>query len=51
MININQNKVEYLRKLIPDVRIVRTVKHKSGRHKYYVEEIPEVLNALKEYKD
>ena len=51
MININQNQVEYLRTLIPDVRIVRTVKQKSKRHNYFVEETSAVLNALKEYKD
>lgn len=46
MIKINKDEAAYLRERFPDVTLTRTMKQKSKRHRYYVEESRKVLGAL-----
>lgn len=46
MIRIGKDEAAYLRERFPDVTITRTMKKKSKRHSYYVEESRKVLAAL-----
>jgi hypothetical protein len=46
MIAINKSEKEAISKRFPDVHIVRTMKQKSKRHRYYCEENPAVLRFL-----
>ena len=49
MIRIGKEEAAYLRDRFPDVTITRTMKQKSKRHRYYVEESRKVLNALDKF--
>lgn len=46
MIAISKSEKVLINKLVPEAKIVRTVKGKSDRHKYYCEEAPAVLKIL-----
>lgn len=50
MILISKDERDRLVKKMPEVYIRRTMKGKSERHKYYVEETDKVLQALKEIR-
>ena len=51
MICISKAEAKELRKLIPDVFIMRTVKQKSGnRGKCYTEESPKIISAIKKMR-
>lgn len=47
MIQITQREKEALIREHPDFHVHRTVKQKSKRHHYYIEENPRVLRALR----
>lgn len=47
MIAINKQEKEEILKRFPHVCIVRTMKQKSGRHRYYCEEQPAVVRFIK----
>ena len=53
MVYITKDEAEYLRKVIPEVHIVKTcrLKNKSNRGKRYAEETRSVITALREYRD
>ena len=46
MVSINKDECEYIREHFPKVYIVRTMKQKSKRHKYYCEENWKVIKYL-----
>ena len=46
MINIDKKEAEKIRKKYPDVRITRTMKTKSSRHIYYMEESDKYLELI-----
>lgn len=46
MIAINKYEKEEISRQFPDVHIVRTMKQKSKRHRYYCEESPAVMRFL-----
>lgn len=50
MIQISKEEAEMLRSINPKVFIRRTVKQKSKRHKYAVEEVSWVRAALAKYR-
>lgn len=47
LIQITQREKEALIRERPDFHVHRTVKQKSKRHHYYIEENPRVLRALR----
>ena len=46
LIAINKQEKEAIRERYPDIYIVRTMKQKSKRHRYYCVESPKVLRLL-----
>jgi len=46
MIAINKTEKEAICERFPNVHIVRTMRQKSKRHRYYCEENPDVLRFL-----
>lgn len=46
MILITQEEKDAISKLYPDIHIVRTMRQKSKRHRYYCEESRGVMNYL-----
>ena len=50
MILISKNERDYFAKQMPGVHVRRTMKKKSDRHKYYIEESDAVMRALKELR-
>lgn len=50
MVRINKQEASYLRGLFPGLTITRTMKQRSNRHNYYVEESRKVLGALEQYR-
>lgn len=48
MISVTKEEKEEIRKRFPRAHIVRTMKQKSKRHKYYCEETRAVMEFLKE---
>ena len=46
MLAINKTEAEAIRKRFPDAHIVRTMKQRSKRHRYYCEETSKVLNLI-----
>lgn len=50
MLSINQEEKEYVIKKFPDLHIYRTVKQKTRRHKYYMEERRDAVRCLQEYR-
>ena len=51
MIRIGKEEASYLRERFPDLTITRTMKQKSKRHRYYVEESRKVLGALEQFRE
>lgn len=51
MINISKREKEAIAKYFPNVHIVRTMKQKSKRHRYYCEESKSVMRFLKELRE
>lgn len=47
MIAITKTEKEEISRLFPNVHIVRTMKQKSKRHRYYCEETRQVMNWLR----
>jgi hypothetical protein len=50
MIRIDKAEAEHLRERFPDITITRTMKQRSKRHRYYVEESYKVMNALAAFR-
>lgn len=50
MIAVNKEEKNAIRERFPNVHIVRTMKQKSKRHRYYCEESRGVLNLLNEMR-
>ena len=50
MVLITKDEKEIIRKQFPKACIVRTVKSKSNRHRYYCEEYPPVMRLLKKLR-
>lgn len=50
MITITKEETNEIRERFPDVHIVRTVKGRSRRHKYYCTEDKRVMNFLGRYR-
>lgn len=50
MLQVSKEEAEMLRRINPNVLIRRTVKQKSKRHKYAVEEVRWVKEALEKYR-
>lgn len=46
MVLITKDEKEYISKNYPFVHIVRTMRQKSKRHRYYCEEHPQVMRYL-----
>lgn len=51
MIAINKEEKEAISRLCPRAHIVRTMKQKSKRHRYYVEESRSVMYHLNKMRD
>ena len=51
MICINKEEAMMLRRIKPDVVIRRTMKQKTKRHKYVVEDLYWVKKALKNFRE
>lgn len=51
MIAISKNEKDLIRERFPNTHIVRTMKQKSKRHKYYCEENKRVMHFLKQIRD
>lgn len=51
MVLVNKEEKEAILKSCPRARFFRTVKQKSKRHHYYVEESKLVMYALNEYRE
>ena len=50
MIIITATEKEFISKQLPNVHIRRTVKQKTGRHKYYKEESRDAMRILMELR-
>lgn len=50
MICISKEEAKQIRKIMPNVFIMRTMKQKSGRGKRYIEENPKVLAFLEQIR-
>lgn len=51
MIAITKNEKEEISINFPEAHIVRTMKQKSKRHRYYCEETERVLNFIKSLRE
>ena len=51
MIAITKNEKEAISAKYPEVHIVRTMKQKSKRHRYYCEETEQVLRFVKSLRE
>lgn len=51
MIAINKAEREIISQRLPNVHIVRTMKQKSKRHRYYCEETKQVLRLLRQIRE
>lgn len=51
MISITKAEKEAISNRFPNAYIVRTMKHKSKRHRYYCEESKSVIRYLKSIRD
>ena len=51
MLAINKTEAEAIRNRFPDAHIVRTMKQKSKRHRYYCEETSKVLRLIAELRE
>jgi len=50
LISINKEEKKVIREQLPDVHIVRTMKHKSKRHHYFCEETAPVMQILSQIR-
>lgn len=50
MVLITKDEKEIIRKQFPKICIVRTVKAKSNRHRYYCEEYPAAMKVLRKMR-
>ena len=50
MILISKEEKEIISSQVPTAHIVRTMKNKSKRHRYYCEESPAVMRVLNKFK-
>ena len=50
MVLISKPEKEAIREKFPKVNIVRTMRQRSGRHRYYCEEAPQVMKYLSELR-
>lgn len=50
MVAINKAEKEAIIERFPNARIVRTMKHRSKRHRYYVEESRNVMRFLNQIR-
>ena len=50
MIAISKTEKEKIKEVLPHAHVVRTMVHKSKRHRYYCEETGAVLNVLKQIR-
>ena len=50
MVLINKEEAAAMRKRFPDAHIVRTMKQKSKRGRYYCEEAPKMMRYLSELR-
>lgn len=51
MIAISKAEKEFIVSRMPHAHIVRTMKQKSKRHRYYCEETSRVMKLLNEYRE
>lgn len=51
MTAINKEEKDILRKRFPRIHIVRTMKQKSKRHRYFVEENRRVMEYLRQVRE
>lgn len=51
MIQITKEEKEIIANKFPDVHIRRTMKQRSHRHRYYMEEEPNAMRLLKELRN
>ena len=51
MICISKEEAKQIRKIMPNVFIMRTMKQKSSRGRCYVEETPKVLACLEQVRN
>jgi len=51
MIAINKTEKELIASTFPNAHIVRTMKQKSKRHRYYCEETPMVVDFIKKHRE
>lgn len=51
MVLINKDEKEAIRNKFPQVGVVRTMRQKSKRHRYYCEEAPKVMRYLSELRN
>ena len=51
MIAVTKTEKELIIKKFPDIHIVRTMKQKSKRHRYYCEEQKPVMNYLRRLRN
>ena len=50
MVLISKAEKEMIRERFPRVNIVRTMRQKSKRHRYYCEEVPQAMRYLNELR-
>lgn len=50
MVSVNKTEKEAIKQKFPNAHIMRTVKQKSKRHKYYCEETSAVMKFLNELR-
>lgn len=50
MIAINKSEAKQLREMLPQAHIIRTMKQKSKRGRYFCEEVKLVVDALREIR-
>lgn len=51
MFEISKEEAKELRKTHPRIYIVSTMKHHARRGKYYIEEYPTAMNALRDIRE
>lgn len=51
MVQITKEEAEYIRSKMPNAHISKTLKQRSSKGKYYVEETQAVLDIISQYND
>lgn len=51
MVSVTKDEKKIINERFPKAHIVRTMKQKSKRHRYYCEETEHVLNLLEELRE